>query len=82
MTLAGMHNPAADQETPATPAQDAKPVQEARPARYVEKEFYVPMMNAMPRGLDVLEVYIDLPGRHPLVVLTRSEEHTSELQSQ
>lgn len=65
-----MHNPAADQETPATPAQDAKPVQEARPARYVEKEFYVPMMNAMPRGLDVLEVYIDLPGRHPLVVLT------------
>jgi dienelactone hydrolase len=44
--------------------------QEKRPARYVEKEMYVPVMNALPQGLDVLEVYIATPGRHPLAILT------------
>jgi dienelactone hydrolase len=38
--------------------------------RYVVRERMVPVMNAGPQGLDVLEVYVDLPGRHPLVVLT------------
>ena len=43
---------------------------EKHPARYVEKEMYVPVLNALPQGLDVLEVYIATPGRHPLAVLT------------
>jgi len=40
------------------------------PARYVEKEMSVPVPNSLPQGLDVLEVYVDTPGRHPLVLLT------------
>lgn len=44
--------------------------QDKRPARYIEKEIFVPVLNAMPSGLDVLEVYIDTGGRHPLAVLT------------
>ena len=44
--------------------------QDKRPAHYVEKEIFVPVLKAMPPGLDVLEVYIDTGGRHPLAVLT------------
>jgi dienelactone hydrolase len=38
--------------------------------RLVQKEMFVPAPGAFPNGLDVLEVYLTLPGRHPLVVLT------------
>jgi len=38
--------------------------------RYIEREIYVPVLNAMPNGLDVVEIYADLPGRHPLALLT------------
>jgi dienelactone hydrolase len=40
------------------------------PVRFVQKEMWVHMPGAFPNGLDALEVYVDLPGRHPLVVLT------------
>jgi len=40
------------------------------PVHYVEKEFYVPVLNALPQGLDVLEIYAVTPGPHPLAVLT------------
>jgi dienelactone hydrolase len=55
--------------TPPAPAQE--------PARLVAKEMWVPAPQAFPNGLDSLEVYEDLPGRHPLVVLTHgtSNEH-------
>jgi len=56
-------NPSARTATEKTP-------QGQRTARYVEKEIFVPTLKARPQGLDVLEVYVDLPGRHPLVVLT------------
>jgi dienelactone hydrolase len=36
----------------------------------VQKEFFAPTAMAFPRGLDVLEVYFNLSGKHPLVVLT------------
>jgi dienelactone hydrolase len=38
--------------------------------RYIEREFYLPAPMARPRGLDALEVRADLPGRHPLALLT------------
>jgi len=34
------------------------------------KEMWIHVPDAFPNGLDALEVYMDLPGRHPLVVLT------------
>jgi dienelactone hydrolase len=40
-----------------------------RPPRYVEKETFVPAGRALP-GLDVVEIYVDTPGRHPLAILT------------
>jgi dienelactone hydrolase len=40
------------------------------PLRFVQKEMWIPAPQAFPHGLDSLEVYIDRPGRHPLVVLT------------
>ena len=41
-----------------------------KPPRYIERERMVAVPQAGPQGLDVLEVYVDAPGRHPLVVLT------------
>src|ERR1700678_2953330 len=77
----GAGNPAPQQSPAPSPVQGAE---DAHPtvltARYVEKEMFVPVLNAMPQGLDVLEVFIDAPGKHPLVVLThgssvKQEEH-------
>ena len=41
-----------------------------KPVRLVAKEMWIRMPEAFPNGLDALEVYMDLPGRHPLAVLT------------
>jgi dienelactone hydrolase len=40
------------------------------PMRFIQKEMWVHAPGAFPNGLDSIEVYIDRPGRHPLVVLT------------
>jgi dienelactone hydrolase len=40
------------------------------PCPLIERELSVPAPAAFPGGLDVLEVYCNLPGRHPLAVLT------------
>jgi dienelactone hydrolase len=37
---------------------------------YVERQIRIPWVSAGPAGLDALLVYVDLPGKHPLVVLT------------
>lgn len=47
---------------------------------YVEREIAIPWVQADPNGLDALLVYADLPGKHPLVVMThgtsrKPEEH-------
>jgi dienelactone hydrolase len=47
-------------------------------ARYVEKEMFVPAQGAFPNGLDVLEVYADMPGRHPLVILTHGTSNDEQ----
>jgi dienelactone hydrolase len=46
-------------------AQDAAPH-----AEYVEREFRMQVPGSNPQGLDVLEVYISTPGKHPLALLT------------
>jgi dienelactone hydrolase len=40
------------------------------PVRYIEREFYVPYPPAGPHGMDAVEVWADLPGKHPLALLT------------
>jgi dienelactone hydrolase len=59
--------PAQQHDTP----QPAAPYASAQPVpQIIEKEFYVPASGANPPGLDVLEVYFNSLGKHPLAVLT------------
>jgi dienelactone hydrolase len=44
----------------------------------IQKEMYVPAPGANPPGLDVLEVYFNVPGRHPLAVLTHGTSDKPE----
>ena len=59
--------PPSSAQQPDTP-QSSSPSQPA--PHLIEKEFYAPAPGANPPGLDVLEVYFNLPGKHPLAVLT------------
>lgn len=43
---------------------------EQSPVKYIEHEFYLPYAQAFPHGLDALEVRADMPGKHPLALLT------------
>jgi dienelactone hydrolase len=58
----------------ATPASTPVPVA----AGYTEHEFLVPFAGSGFEGLDVLEVYLRAPGKHPLVLLTHGTSNTSE----
>jgi dienelactone hydrolase len=60
---------AQDAASPA-PSQAAPAPQRALALHYVEREVVIPWVEAAPAGLDALLVYADLPGRHPLAVLT------------
>jgi dienelactone hydrolase len=46
--------------------------------RYVEREVRIPWILATPNGLDALLVYADLPGKHPLVVITHGSSRKME----
>ncbi len=61
---------AASAQEPTTPSPTVPPKPAPSVAQLVEKEMYVPALGANPPGLDVLEVYFNLPGKHPLAVLT------------
>ena len=50
-------------------------------AHYIEKEMWASVPNSFPRGLDVLEVYADRPGQHPLALLTHGTSNV-ELERQ
>jgi dienelactone hydrolase len=51
----------------------------ANAQRYVEQEIKIPWVKAGPAGLDGLLVYVDLPGKHPLAVITHgSSRNTAE----
>jgi dienelactone hydrolase len=45
---------------------------------YVEREIRIPWVEATPNGLDALLVYVDLPGKHPLVVLTHGSARNKQ----
>jgi len=45
---------------------------------YIEREFRMPSPGANPEGLDVLEVYINTPGKHPLALLTHGTAPTPQ----
>src|SRR5271156_1895972 len=63
-------------------APDAAPQEQATPGQltvsYVEKEMWAPAPQSFPNGLDVLEVYANRPGRHPLMVLTHGTSDKEE----
>jgi dienelactone hydrolase len=56
-------------------AQDAAPSTQAG-SGYVEREFRLPTPGSNPAGLDVLEVYVNTPGKHPLALLTHGTSST------
>ncbi len=45
--------------------------------RYVEREIVIPWVEADP-GLDALLVYVDLPGKHPLALITHGSARKTE----
>jgi dienelactone hydrolase len=47
----------------------------------VAKEMWVQAPGAFPHGLDTLEVYIDPPGRHPLVILTHGTSNEPDVRA-
>jgi dienelactone hydrolase len=52
----------------AAPADAVTPIPTG--ARYQERAFRMPIPGSLPAGLDVLEVYVNTPGKHPLALLT------------
>ena len=50
--------------------------------RYVEREIRIPWVAASPGGLDALLVYAELPGKHPLIVITHGSSRKSEEHAQ
>jgi dienelactone hydrolase len=50
----------------------------ARAQQYVERQVRIPWVLAGLSGLDALLVYVDLPGKHPLVVLTHGTSRKPE----
>jgi dienelactone hydrolase len=54
-----------DTPQPTSPSTPPQPV-----PILIEKEMFVPAPGANPPGLDVLEVYFNVPGKHPLAILT------------
>ncbi len=54
----------------------------AQAQHYVEKQIEIPWVLAAPGGLDALLVYADLPGKHPLVVITHGSSRKIEEHAQ
>lgn len=47
-------------------------------AHYVERELRVPVPGSGSAGLDVLEVYVNTPGKHPLALITHGTSNSAE----
>jgi dienelactone hydrolase len=63
-------------------AQDQPTSQPLAPVRFIEREMWIPAAQALPNGLDSVEVYADRPGRHPLVVLTHGTSPDRDVRMQ
>jgi dienelactone hydrolase len=68
--ILGAFSLGAQGQAPAVAPNTAQPSQPQQALQLVQKEMFVPAPGVYPNGLDVLEVYLTLPGKHPLVVLT------------
>jgi len=71
--LAALAATAAAQEPPPTSAKQGQPA-----VSFAAREMWAPAPRAFPRGLDVLEVYAERPGKHPLVILTHGTSDKEE----
>jgi dienelactone hydrolase len=52
--------------------------QRAEAQRYTEREITIPWTQAAPNGLDALLLYADLPGQHPLALITHGSARKPE----
>jgi len=68
----------AQEQAPSVAGAPSTQVAAQQPVHLVAKEMWVQAPGAFPNGLDSLEVYIDRPGRHPLVVLTHGTSDKPE----
>jgi hypothetical protein len=69
---------AAQEPAQNTAAPASAPALAKVPMQLVQKEMWIHAPLAFPNGLDALEVYLDRPGRHPLVVLTHGTSNNPE----
>jgi dienelactone hydrolase len=70
---------AAQAQTPETESEPAElPAPNQVVIHYIQKEMFIPAPLAFPNGLDAIEVYANLPGHHPLVVLTHGTSDKEE----
>jgi dienelactone hydrolase len=53
-------------------------ISSANAQHYVEREVRIPWAAASLNGLDALLVYVDVPGKHPLVVMTHGSSRKPE----
>jgi dienelactone hydrolase len=51
-------------------------------ARYVEREFRLPVPGSGSQGLDAMEVYVNTPGRHPLALITHGTSNSAEVRKE
>jgi dienelactone hydrolase len=51
-------------------------------SQFIEHELMIPVPESGPSGLDVLEVYITTPGKHPLALLTHGTSAVPEEREQ
>ena len=70
----------AQTQTPVT--KDAALTQLPLGSRYIERQFRMLIPGSAPGGLDVLEVYVNTPGRHPLALLTHGTSDKPEERQQ
>jgi len=66
----GAFSLAATGQAPAVASSVAEANQPQQVLHLVQKEMLLPAPGVFPNGLDVLEIYFTLPGKHPLVLLT------------
>jgi dienelactone hydrolase len=64
------------------PETEPEPVEPVVPnqvvIQYIQREMFIPAPQSFPNGLDAVEVHVDRPGRHPLVVLTHGTSDKEE----
>jgi dienelactone hydrolase len=68
----------AQQSKPGAPGSPSANETAPKPVRMLAKELWIHTPESFPNGLDALEVRMELPGRHPLVVLTHGTSNEAD----